>query len=63
MRQTIPNDELVTVYNAMMKYGGSFIRSLGRALMSADWINQRKIKNTWNEDWDKYKKMGEREEI
>ena len=47
-------DEKVTVSKNMMKYGGSFISSLGRALMSADHINTSKIRETWNDEWVRY---------
>ena len=53
------SDESLSVANAMMEYGGSFVSALGKALMSADHINVIKIKNAFPEDWGRYLKMGE----
>jgi len=52
---------VLSVANAMIQYGGSFVKALGKALSHADWINQQKIKNTWPEYWQQYKNMGEKE--
>lgn len=53
----IPHDEIVNVAQAMIKYGGSFVESLGKALLQADHINAQKIKDTWPEYWKKYLEM------
>ena len=36
---------------AMVKYGGGFIRSLGRTAMLADSENLKKIKSVFGEQW------------
>ena len=54
----IPRDEMLKVANAMLNYGGSFVSSLGKALLDADEVNQQKIKNAFPECWEKYKKGG-----
>ena len=53
-----PNEK-VTVARGMANYGGSFVRNLGNALYCADGKNAEKIKNTFPEYWEKYKKVGE----
>ena len=42
------------VGEAMVRYGGSFTKYLGRALLRADIHNLRKIKETWPEDYETY---------
>jgi hypothetical protein len=42
---------------AMMEYGGSFVRKLGAAALVADQENLAKIKATWPEYWAKYSRM------
>ncbi len=42
------------VGEAMVKYGDSFTKHLGRALLRADIHNLRKIKETWPEDYEIY---------
>lgn len=44
--------------DAMLKYGGSFVKSLASLAQHADYDNFNKIKNTWPEYWDQYEKMG-----
>jgi len=44
---------------AMIKYGGSFMAALGATLRCADDVNREKIKETWLDDWERYKKIGE----
>ena len=53
----IPRQEVLKVANAMIKYGGSFVESLGKALLQADDINQVKIKTAFPEYWKRYKEM------
>ena len=55
----IDQDEKVSVAQAMIRYGGGFVKQLGVALMLADLVNQKKIKDTWPEYWETYKKKGE----
>ena len=54
----IDEDEVTKVSNNMMKSGGSFVKALGTALMSADPINQQKIKQAFPEYWERYKNFG-----
>ena len=51
------NDEKVVVAEAMIKYGGSFVKALGQALMLADPFNTRKIKGAFSNYWEEYLKM------
>ena len=53
-------DEKVTVSEAMITYGGSFVNKLGQMLQAADHINAQKIKNTWPEYWQEYLEIGKR---
>jgi len=50
--------EKQTVANNMVKYGGSFARSLGVALNRADSENTYKIHKAWPELWERYLNMG-----
>lgn len=43
---------------AMRKWGGSFVESLGTALVHADPINAQKIHDAWPEIWNEYLNMG-----
>ena len=42
---------------AMMEYGGSFVRKLGAAALVADPENLAKIKAAWPEYWSQYDRM------
>lgn len=42
----------------MVKYGGSFVQHLGRAVRKADPENLEKIQTTWPDLWIKYFNMG-----
>lgn len=46
--------EKAKVANAMLKYGGSFVKALGEALLHADPANTLKIKKAFSEYWQKY---------
>lgn len=52
--------EAFVVASAMIKYGGSFVENLGRALQCADMINTQKIRDTWPEYWQQYLEIAER---
>jgi len=58
--------EKLAVAEAMMKYGGSFVKALGQALLLADSDNAEKIKIAFKEYWEKYweiyKKVKENEQ-
>ena len=45
------------VIEAMMEYGGSFVRKLGAAALVADSDSLAKIKATWPEFWTQYSRM------
>lgn len=49
--------EHFAIGQAMAVYGGSFMSNLGKALQCADGNNQKKIKETWPEDWQKYRNV------
>ena len=51
------NDEKLDVAENMKNYGGSFVSSLGEALIHADEENAERIKETWPEYWKQYKEM------
>jgi len=51
-------EEALMVASAMIKFGGSFVQCLGKALDRADPQNAGKIKQTWPDYWKKYLKMG-----
>jgi len=57
MEEFINQDEVVDVAEAMIKHGGSFVQSLGQALIHADPINQIKIKKAFPDYWKQYKEM------
>ncbi len=45
------------IANNMIRYGGSFVKSLGTALLKADSVNEMKIYRTWPDYMKKYSKM------
>ena len=51
------NEEDYKIVEAMEKYGGSFVKNLARLCYSADQNNLRKIKETWSDYWNDYRKM------
>ena len=55
--------EVNAIANAMVKYGGSFVHFLGRALHYADLINVARIKKTWPAYWKQYKEMERSTEV
>lgn len=57
--EIIPREEVLKVAKNMVRYGGSFVSSLGKALYDADEENQIKIKETWGKYWEQYKEMGD----
>lgn len=50
-------DKISIAAHNMIKYGGSFHSSLGRALLVADIENKNKILNEWGEDVQRYAEM------
>ena len=57
--QTEPytQDECRIVAMNMMKFGGSFVKGLGGALLHADAMNRRKLQITFEDYFDTYFKM------
>jgi len=53
----IDQDEKIQVAESMQKYGGSFVKALGLALIKADRINTARIQNAFPEYWKQYKKV------
>lgn len=51
------NDEDRDVLNTMLRYGGSFVKSLAEAAYHADDDNFLRIKRAWPDYWDKYRGM------
>lgn len=47
-------EEQMKVANNMRKFGGSFVKALGEALLHADAVNTQKIKDTWPALWKQY---------
>lgn len=50
-------DEIVKIYFNTQKYGGSFMRAIGEALVRADSVNSKKLINAFSEEFDKYLKL------
>lgn len=48
-------NEYYLVSIAMEKFGGSFVKHLGRLILLADTDNLKKIKETWPDYWEKYR--------
>ena len=53
--------ETLLVANAMIRFGGSFVKLLGQALLHADHINTEKIKRTFSDYWIKYLTMAQQD--
>lgn len=53
-------EDHIAIARAMHTYGGGFFSRIGEALFHADASNTRKIKETWPEEWEKYKMMSKR---
>ena len=51
------NWERYTVATNMVRYGGSFVVALGKALILSDEENERRIKEAFPEYWGKYSKI------
>lgn len=49
-------DEDLKVVSAMIRFGGSFVKSLGNAFIHADPVNFIKLKKAFPEYWDQYSK-------
>lgn len=51
--------EDVKTIQAMIRFGGSFVKALGHAAFAADAENLQKIKDTWPEYWQRYTEMSQ----
>lgn len=49
-------EEDMKVIEAMERFGGSFVKQLAALARRADSVNMKKIKGTWPEYWEDYKK-------
>ena len=54
----VPKEDL-RIIEAMMAYGGSFVKSLAQCLYQADSVNYGKIKKALPDYFKEYKKMAE----
>ncbi len=54
-----PDDYAIA--NAMIRYGGSFVATLGQLWLKGDPENRRRIQATWPEYWQQYREMAARE--
>jgi len=52
----------VQVLEAMTTYGGCFIKKLAELASLADAENLAKLKHTYSNYWDEYRKMAEQEQ-
>ena len=50
----IDQKEVFYVGEAMERFGGSFVKALGKTLLHADPNNQQRIKDTWPKYWKQY---------
>ena len=50
------------VTEAMIEYGGNFVKRLAMAYRAADPENQARIKTAWPEYWEKYRGIAEMKE-
>ncbi len=53
-------DDLYWTTEAMLKYGGSFVKALAELAVRADPTNLAKIKYTWSEYWEDYYEQGQK---
>lgn len=51
------NTEFITISQNMVAHGGSFVKNIGRAIMSADPINRDKLATAFPEYFNQYLKM------
>lgn len=56
----IIEEEKYYVSLGMKERGGSFVKSLGEALIHADPINTTKIKESWPDYWNQYLVIGKK---
>lgn len=55
------DDQDIEVFEAMEKYGGSFVKALATAMARADAINLAKLKAAFPEYWQQYSEMAEKD--
>mgnify|MGYP001573801747 CR=1 FL=1 len=51
------DEEDLLIIEKMEQYGGSFVKALANAARHADTVNLAKIKMTFREYWEQYRKM------
>lgn len=51
------HDEMIDVTEAMLKWGGGFVKALAQAMRIADDDNLKKLKDAFPEYWKQYKEM------
>lgn len=56
MKERTPQ-EYITIANNMIKYGGSFFRNIGEAIIVADMTNKRKLAKTFAKQFTEYENM------
>ncbi len=54
---SLEKENTLEIARTMIKYGGSFVKNLGQALLVADPENTRIIKESWPEYWERYESM------
>jgi len=52
-------DDRIEIGHAMIRYGGSFVSALGRALLCADENNTNRIRHAFPDYWKQYRAMAE----
>lgn len=52
-------EEDYEIVEAMEKFGGSFVQSLAQCFRHADPVNYAKLRITFPEYWEEYKKLSE----
>lgn len=55
-------DKDLAVIQAMQKFGGSFVKSLGVSCLLADKNNLERLKKAFPEYWEKYARYGNKKE-
>lgn len=55
-------DKDIPMYEAMMKYGGGFVKAIAASLMHADTENYQKLERAIPEYFSEYRMMAEKED-
>ena len=54
------SDDIYWMTEAMVRYGGSFVKILGKAIRTADDENQKRAISAWPEYVEQYHKIGQK---